>query len=412
MSKFTYKVMDQTGQVITGKEEADSKNQMIEKLKISGFTVLEVKEEIGLFAKLNSINLSGGKKASGKVKGDEVAIFCRQMATLVNAGVNILDAVSDIAIMMSNPYFSLTLKKVGESVKAGKTLSESLSEYPKIFDNAFLSMILVGEKSGKLSEVLEDLAAYMEKTVKLRRKIKSAASYPIFVGCFFILVFFGLVLGLIPKFEEMFSSFGATLPLPTRIVMGFSRFIIAKMPFLILAIITGVIAFKVITKSPQGKMAWHKLFFKVPIFSTIYTKMVFARFFQTLSTLIKSGVDIVSSIQIATGTVNNTYVRSLLVDIREGVISGETFSSKMDEHVLFPKIIVRMTAVGEKSGQLDEMFEKITDYYSDEVDVAVATLSSVVEPVLIIFLGFIVGIAVIALYLPIFNMAGAMSGGM
>jgi type IV pilus assembly protein PilC len=140
--------------------------------------------------------------------------------------------------------------------------------------------------------------------------------------------------------------------------------------------------------------------------------MVFARFFQTLSTLIKSGVDIVSSIQIATGTVNNTYVRSLLVDIREGVISGETFSSKMDEHVLFPKIIVRMTAVGEKSGQLDEMFEKITDYYSDEVDVAVATLSSVVEPVLIIFLGFIVGIAVIALYLPIFNMAGAMSGGM
>jgi len=412
MSKFTYKVMDQTGQVITGKEEADSKNQMIEKLKISGFTVLEVKEEIGLFAKLNSINLSGGKKASGKVKGDEVAIFCRQMATLVNAGVNILDAVSDIAIMMSNPYFSLTLKKVGESVKAGKTLSESLSEYPKIFDNAFLSMILVGEKSGKLAEVLEDLAAYMEKTVKLRRKIKSAASYPIFVGCFFILVFFGLVLGLIPKFEEMFSSFGATLPLPTRIVMGFSRFIIAKMPFLILAIITGVIAFKVITKSPQGKMAWHKLFFKVPIFSTIYTKMVFARFFQTLSTLIKSGVDIVSSIQIATGTVNNTYVRSLLVDIREGVISGETFSSKMDEHVLFPKIIVRMTAVGEKSGQLDEMFEKITDYYSDEVDVAVATLSSVVEPVLIIFLGFIVGIAVIALYLPIFNMAGAMSGGM
>ncbi|MDD4166676.1 MAG: type II secretion system F family protein, partial [Endomicrobiaceae bacterium] len=235
MSKFTYKVMDQTGQVITGKEEADSKNQMIEKLKISGFTVLEVKEEIGLFAKLNSINLSGGKKASGKVKGDEVAIFCRQMATLVNAGVNILDAVSDIAIMMSNPYFSLTLKKVGESVKAGKTLSESLAEYPKIFDNAFLSMVLVGEKSGKLSEVLEDLAAYMEKTVKLRRKIKSAASYPIFVGCFFILVFFGLVLGLIPKFEEMFSSFGATLPLPTRIVMGFSRFIIAKMPFLILA---------------------------------------------------------------------------------------------------------------------------------------------------------------------------------
>jgi type IV pilus assembly protein PilC len=374
---------------------------------------LEIKEEgSSLFGKFNNVSLTGKKSTSGKVKSEEVAIFCRQMATLVNAGVNILDAVSDIAMMMNNPYFSATLIKVAESVKAGKTLSESLGEYPKIFDSAFLSMILVGEKSGKLSEVLEDLAFYMEKTVKLRRKIKSAASYPVFVGCFFILVFFGLVLGLIPKFEEMFSSFGAVLPLPTRIVMGFSRFIIAKMPFLIAGLIACFITFKIVTKSPQGKMAWHKFFFKVPIFATIYTKMVFARFFQTLSTLIRSGVDIVSSLQIATGTVNNTYVRSLLTDIRDGVIAGETFSSKMDQYVLFPKIIVRMTAVGEKSGQLDQMFEKITDYYSDEVDVAVATLSAVIEPVLIIFLGFTIGIAVIALYLPIFNMAGAMSGGM
>ena len=412
MNKFTYKIMDQYGQVITGKEESDSKNQLMEKLKNSGFTVLEIKEEGNLFGKFNSSSLTGNKKTSGKVKGEEVAIFCRQMATLVNAGVNILDAVSDIAMMMSNPYFSFALIRVGESVKAGKTLSESLAEYPKIFDNAFLSMILVGEKSGKLAEVLEDLASYMEKTVKLRRKIKSAASYPVFVGCFFVVVFFGLVLGLIPKFEEMFSSFGAVLPLPTRMVMGFSRFMIAKMPFIIIAIVIGIIVFKIITKSPQGKMAWHRLFFKVLIFAPIYTKMVFARFFQTLSTLIKSGVDIVSSLQIASGTVNNTYVRNLLVDIREGVIAGETFSSKMDQYVLFPKIIVRMTAVGEKSGQLEQMFGKITDYYSDEVDVAVATLSAVIEPVLIIFLGFTIGIAVIALYLPIFNMAGAMSSGM
>lgn len=409
MPKFKYTAKNSIGTVVTGSVEAISEVEVISNLGSKGFSDIQIqKSSIGGFLKSLDNKLDGGKVKRGKVKTQEVAIFSRQLATLVNAGVNVLDAISDVSVMVSNPYFSHVLLTIAEDVKGGKNLSEALSVHKKVFDSAFVSMVAVGEKSGKLAKVLEDLSSYLENSVKLRRKIKSAAAYPIFVGTFFVLVFFGLVLGIIPKFEEMFSSFGATLPLPTRMVMGFSNLLIDKMPVFIALIVILFIAFKMLVRTPRGLMLWHRFFFKVPIFATIYTKMIFARFFQTLSTLIKSGVDIITSIQIATNTLNNTYVKSMFEDIKNGVVSGELFSAKMDEHPLFPKMIVRMTAVGEKSGQLDEMFDKITDYYSDEVDVAVATLSSVVEPVLIIFLGFIVGIAVIALYLPIFNLANAM----
>ena len=331
---------------------------------------------------------------------------------VTSVGVNVLDALTDVSQMVQNPYFSRVLLKVCDEVKGGKDLSAALLSYPKIFNNAFVSMIKVGEKAGQLAQVLSDLAAYTESSVKLRAKIKSAASYPIFVGTFFVLVFFGIVFILIPKFEEMFLSFGAELPLPTRIVMAVSNFFVSNIPLVLGILAVLFFAFKVFTKNPEGKRRWHQFFFKIPIFAPIYTKMVFARFFQTLSTLVKSGVDIITSIEIATTTVSNTYVTNILDEIRNTIIAGEQFSAGMDKYQLFPKMIVRMTAVGEKSGQVQEMFDKITDYYTDEVDTAVATLSSVVEPVLIIFLGFVVGIAVIALYLPIFSMANAMAGGM
>lgn len=416
MAQFKYKAMDSVGTTKSGIIEADTQGEAVVALRNKGLLVIEVNEDKGLFGlgggKSFSSNLRSRGADRGKVKGQELAIFCRQLATLVNAGVNVLDALSDVSQMVQNPYFSRVLLKVCEEVKGGKDLSEALLSYPKIFNNAFVSMIKVGEKAGQLAQVLSDLAAYTESSVKLRAKIKSAASYPVFVGTFFVLVFFGIVFILIPKFEEMFLSFGAELPLPTRMVMAVSHFFVDHLLLTIAFLALLYIIFKVLTKNPEGKRKWHQFFFKIPIFAPIYTKMVFARFFQTLSTLVKSGVDIITSLEIATTTVNNTYVTKILDEIRNTIIAGEQFSTGMDQYQLFPKMIVRMTAVGEKSGQVQEMFDKITDYYTDEVDTAVATLSSVVEPVLIIFLGFVVGIAVIALYLPIFSMANAMSGGM
>ncbi len=413
MAQYRYKAMDSNGNFITDFMEADSQGEVFAAVKAKNLIVVEVKESKSFLGMELSFSSSLKKRNDkGKVKGKELAIFCRQLATLVNAGVNVLDALEDVSGMGQNAYFSNVLLKVCEEVKGGKDLSESLIAYPKIFNNAFVSMIRVGEKSGQLARVLKDLAAYTESAVKLKAKIKSAASYPIFVGSFFVIVFFGIVFVLIPKFEDMFASFGADLPAPTRFVMGMSHFFVDKAPFIILFLAILFVIFKILTKKPEGKRKWHQFFFKIPIFGPIYTKIIFARFFQTLSTLVQAGVDLITSIEIATTTLNNTYVINILDDIRNQIIAGEQFSECMDKYILFPKMIVRMTAVGEKSGQLQEMFIKITDYYTEEVDATVASLSSIVEPILIIFLGFIVGVAVIALYLPIFNMANAMMGGM
>jgi len=412
MARFLYKAMDSTGKIVNGVVDASSKANLISELKSKNLVLLSLKENSyrSLYSMLNDKVVALTTSKSGKVSIDELAVFCRQIATLVNAGVNVFNAILDMSTMSQNKYFSKVLTSIAEDLRGGKTLSDSMSKYPKIFDNTFVSMIMVGEKSGKLPKVLLDLANFIEKSSKLRKKIKAAASYPMFIGCFFIVIMLALVLGIIPKFEAMFLSFGADLPLPTQILMSISRFILSKIVFFIAFFIVLIIVFKFCMKIPAFKLAFDKFLFKIPVFGNIYLKMLFASFFQTLSTLIASGVDIISSLQIASKTVNNSYIRFVLKSIEEKVVSGEQFSSEMDKHFIFPKMIVRMTAVGEKSGQLSSMFYKITDYYSDEVDSIVASLSAIMEPILIVGLGFIVGTAVIALYLPIFNMASAMLG--
>ncbi len=408
MPKFKYSASNSLGVPVSGAVNSETENGAIAELRMKGYSNIQInKSAFGGF--LGDLDAKIQKMtASTKVSMQETAIVSRQLSTLVNAGVNVLEAVSDVAAMVQNPYFSSVLLKIAEDIKGGSTLSDALSNYKKIFDNTFVSMVAVGEKSGKLAKVLADLAEHLEDAVKLRRKIKSAMSYPMFVGGFFVIVFIGIVFILIPKFEDMFASFGAELPLPTQMVVNVSHFCVDHILLLIIFLIIGYIAFRLWTKTPNGLLMWHKFFFKIPKFSPIYSKMVFANFFQTLSTLVKSGVDMVNSIQIASSTLNNTYVKLVLSEIKESIVAGELFSDRMDKYDLFPKMIVRMTAVGEKTGQMDEMFDKITDYYNDEVDAAVATISAIVEPVLIVGLGIMVGICVIALYLPIFNMANAM----
>ena len=408
MPKFNYKASNSLGSPVSGSVVSETENGAIAELRMKGYSDIQLnKSSFGGF--LGDLDAKIQKMtASTKVSMQEIAIVSRQLSTLVNAGVNVLEAVSDVATMVQNQYFNSVLLKIAEDIKGGATLSGSLANYKKIFDNTFVSMVGVGEKSGKLAKVLADLAQHLESSVKLRRKIKSAMSYPIFVGGFFVVVFIGIVFVLIPKFEEMFASFGAKLPLPTQMVVNVSHFCVDHILILILFLIALFIAFKLWTKTAAGLLMWHKFFFKIPKFAPIYSKMIFASFFQTLSTLVKSGVDIVSSIQIAASTLNNTYVKMILEEIKESVVAGEVFSDRMDKYEIFPKMVVRMTAVGEKTGKVDEMFDKITDYYNDEVDAAVATISSIIEPILIVGLGFMVGICVIALYLPIFNMANAM----
>ena len=416
MPLFKYQAVDSRGQSVRGSKDFPSKKDAIASLRGEGLTPISIEEAGGAGAAIARTFKSAAKpkyknaaKVPGKVKIDDIALFCRQLATLVGAGVNLLEAVEDISDMANNPKMRATLKEVAEGLRSGTPLSDALRKH-KIFTKTLTSMVEVGEKSGKLSKVLADLALYLENNVKLIRKIKSASTYPIFIGSFFIIVLLALVIGIIPRFEEMFLSFGADLPAPTKMVMGVSQFVIGNGLWLFLGTVAIIVGFMMFKKNPAGNLIYSRFLFKLPIFGKIYIKMVLARFFQTLSTLVKSGVDIVASLDISTNVMDNAYAESLMRQIRARVLEGNQLGFEMEKYEIFPRMVTRMTIVGEKSGQLDAMFDKITDYFTDEVDAAVATLSSVIEPVLIIGLGFIVGIAVVAMYLPIFYLASAMMG--
>jgi len=386
--------------------EASSKKDLISILRSEGLVAVSIEDlSSGASPVLSKSFVRGGRRK--RVRIDDIAIFCRQLATLVNAGVNLLEGIEDVSDMSVNPSLRDLLRKVASSIREGSTLSDAMSEH-KVFNKTLVAMVSVGEKTGKLAKVLSDLAVYLESAVKLQRQVKAASTYPIFVGGFFALVLLLLVLVIIPKFDVMFQSFGADLPLPTQMVMNVSNFVINNFILMIVLLVALIIGFKIFKRSPGGRYMYDKALFKLPIFGNIYTKIVLARFFQTFATLVKSGIDIIGSIDIAMKVPDNAYIEGVLTDVKEKVMEGNSLGDELSKHKIFPRMISRMTAVGEKSGQLDAMFEKITDYYTDEVNAAVSMLSSIIEPVLIVFLGFIVGIVVVAMYLPIFRLAFVM----
>ncbi len=409
MAKFNFKAKNALNEVVEGARNAVSEKELISALRNEGLAVYSVEEaaaEAGVKARIKQIR-SGGH---GGVNAQDIAVFCRQMATLINAGVNILDAIDDISEMATSSRLRAVLKTVGSNVREGSTLSDAMKRHDKVFGRVFVSMIEAGEKSGKLGKVLQDLASYTENSVKLQRKMKAASVYPAFIVCFLIATMMVLVLFIIPRFESMFASFGAELPLPTKIVMGFSRAVINNIMLIILAVAGAVTGVVMSYKTPAGRMIIDRFVLSIPIFGPIVKKVVFARFFQTFGTLLRSGVDIVASLEIAARVTNSLPVQRVIETIRTKVIEGSSLSAEMEKHGIFPRMVVRMTAVGEKSGQIDEMCEKMSDYYSDEVDTAVAAMSSIIEPLLIVLLGIVVGVAVVAMYLPIFKLAGAMMG--
>lgn len=417
MPLFKYQAVDARGQTVRGSREFPSKREVIAFLRSERLTPISIEEGGGgaraaiarSFSNAAKPKYKSAAKMPGSIKVDDIALFCRQLATLVGAGVNLLEAVEDISDMSNNPKMRATLKEVSEELRSGTPLSDALKKH-KIFTKTLTSMVEVGERSGKLAKVLSDLATYLENNVKLMRKIKSASTYPIFIGSFFVIVLLALVVGIIPRFEEMFMSFGADLPAPTKIVMGISNFVIDNGLVLFLSVVFLVGGFILFKKTPRGNLLYSRALFKMPIFGKIYMKMVLARFFQTLSTLVKSGVDIIASLDISTNVMDNAYAESIMRNVKSKIMEGNQLGMEMEKYVMFPRMVTRMTIVGEKSGQLDAMFDKITDYFTDEVDAAVATITSVIEPILIIGLGFIVGLAVTAMYLPIFYLASAMMG--
>ena len=353
-------------------------------------------------AKGKEISFSLGKQ---KVQKKDVAIFTRQLATMIDAGLPLVQSLDILGMQQENKTFKEVIKNIKESVEGGSTFAGALARHPKVFDELYTNLVIAGEEGGILDNVLNRLAVYIEKAEALKKKVKSAMVYPSTIVGVAIIVVAILMIFVIPVFAGIFSSMGHTLPLPTLIVIGISKLIKKFILLFIVALIIFVIMFKRYYNTEKGKMTIDSLILKLPVFGILFRKVATARFSRTLSTLITSGVPILEGLTITSKTAGSKPIEYAIMKARTSISEGETIADPLARSEIFPPMVTQMIAVGESTGSLDSMLGKIADFYEEEVDVAVATLTSLLEPLLMVFLGVTVGGVVIAMYMPIFKIA-------
>ena len=342
-----------------------------------------------------------------KVKEKDVIIFARQFSTMIDAGLPIIQCMDILQAQQENPTFKKMLKTIKDSVEGGATLADSLKKYPKQFDNLFVNMVAAGEAGGILDVILKRLSGYMEKAAALKRKVKGAMVYPMITIAVAVVVVAVILVFVIPVFQEMFADFGAALPAPTLIVIAMSEFAKSKIHYIIIALILFAIAFRQYYKTDKGKLLIDSAMLKLPVFGMLLRKVAVAKFTRTMGTMLGSGVAILDALDIVAKTSGNKIVENAIYSVRTGIAEGRTMADPLQASGVFPAMVCQMISVGESTGALDAMLEKIADFYDEEVDQAVENLTSMIEPMMIVFLGVVVGGLVVAMYLPIFKMASA-----
>jgi len=356
------------------------------------------------------------KKESGfhlrlkRVKDKELALFTRQFATVLEAGLAIVKALETLAMQQKNPYFKEVLTDIKRGVEGGSSISDAMANYPKVFDNLYLQMVRSGEASGNLDLVLKRLATYLEKIISLKSKIKHAMIYPSVIIFVTIVVVSIIMLYVIPKFAELFKEAGQQLPLPTQILISISHNFKYFFGFFLLAFIGSIIGIKYYRRSEKGKYNTDKILLRLPLLGELFQKAAISRIARTLANLIGAGVPLLQALTIAGETSGNKVYEKAMEDIRINVSAGHTIADPMFFTGVFPYMVVEMVRIGELSGNLEEMLTKVADFYEEEVDRTVQTLSTLIEPILLIVLGVIIGAILIALYLPIFQLGGVVGG--
>lgn len=343
-----------------------------------------------------------------KVRSKDMVVFTRQFSTMIDAGLPLVQGLTILAEQSENKTFKTILKEITKDVEGGSTLAEAMKKHPKVFDELFVNLVAAGEMGGILDTILRRLADYIEKAEKLKSRIKGAMTYPLVVVAIAIIVIAVILIFVIPVFEDMFAGFGAALPAPTQLVVNMSRFIKGNFIFIFIGLAIAIVALKQYRNSKQGRRSTDALLLKVPIFGELLRKVAVARFTRTLGTMIQSGVPILDSLEIVAKTSGNVILEEIIYEVRGSIAEGQTISEPLSESDIFPGMVVQMISVGEATGALDTMLGKIADFYDDEVDAAVEALTSMLEPLLMLFLGGSIGGLVIAMYLPIFQMAAAM----
>ena len=394
MAVFAYRGRAAAG-VQTGEIEAPDRMTAVGELRRRAILVTQISEKVGARTRI---------RIGSKVKDKEMAIFTRQFSTMIDAGLPLVQCLNILAEQSESGNLRAVTTNVARSVQDGSTLAEALRKHPRTFDDLFTNMVEVGETGGILDIIFQRLAGYIEKAAALKRKVKGAMVYPAsIIGVAFLVIVFMLTF-VIPTFAAIFKDMGAELPLPTRIVIGLSDFVRSYILLIIAALVGAVFAMRSYYHSENGKPTIDALLLRMPIFGPLIRKVAVARFTRTLGTLVQSGVPILEGLRITATTAGNKVVEKAVLQCRTSVTQGKTVAEPLKLSGVFPPMVTQMISVGEQTGALDAMLSKIADFYDDEVNTAVNTLTSLLEPIMIIFLGGVVGGLVVAMYLPIFKL--------
>jgi len=397
MPAFTYTARALNGDLRTATIDAPSRDEVVAQLRRQRLNVVKIDEA----AQANK------KKSGGKIKMRDIVIFTRQFSTMINAGLPLVQALDILAKQSENKALKDVTRAVVFDVESGHTVADALKKHPKAFSDLYVNMVAAGEAGGILDTILMRLATFMEKNDALVRKVKGAMIYPGVITGVAAAAIVILLVFVIPTFEKMFASVGMALPLPTRVVIGASRFLQGYWWAVIAAVVGAGWSLKKYYGTPDGKLAIDKLLLKAPVLGDVLRKSAVSRFTRTLGTLIGSGVSILDGLEITAKTAGNRVIQDAIMESRASIAGGETISAPLQKSQVFPPMVISMIAVGEQTGGLDEMLSKIADFYDEEVDAAVSGLLALMEPVMIVFLGVVVGGMVVAMYLPIFDMINA-----
>jgi type IV pilus assembly protein PilC len=396
---FSYTAKKERGALFAGEAIGDSKAAVVAELRRKGLTVVSLEEKRGM-PDLKTL-LENSKRISVRDK----AVFARQFATMINSGLAVLRGLYVLEEQTQNPRLRKIIKAVRDDVEAGSPVSDAMAKHPAAFDRLYIAMVKAGEASGALDATLLRLATQLEKQDSLRRSIKSAMTYPILIACFAIMVMIGMLLFIIPIFANMYKDLGGQLPSLTRLMMNVSNMLKGYWFIIFPVIILMVWALVRLKNTEQGRRAWDRFKLSLPMkLGPIIQKIAVARFSRTFATLVGSGVPILQAIDITGKTSGNTVIEEAMVDVKESVRCGEPIAKPLMRVSVFPPMVTHMISIGEETGALDSMLNKIADFYEDEVDAAVKSLTSIIEPIMMMFVGGLVGLIVISMYLPMFNM--------
>lgn len=396
MATYVWKGKNRYGDMVGGERVAGSVEEVTRLLQREQIQVINVS------AKRKDIEIPFLKRE--KVKLKEMAVFSRQLSVLIDAELPLIQSLTILAEQTKNKYFKRVIQTVREDVEAGSTLNQAMRKFPKAFDDLYCNLVSSGEQSGSLDIMLRRLAEYIEKVVRLRSKVKQAMIYPVAIVVFAVLVAIFLLWKVIPVFASIFIELGAQLPALTAFIVALSRFVEKYILFIFIGIIGLVIGFRYFRRTKQGRWMTDRWILKMPLFGELLRKVAISRITRTLSTLVSGGVPMLESLKITSSTANNVLLETAVMDARQKVSEGQSLTDALRETGHFPFMLTQMVSVGEATGTLDEMLTKLADFYDEEVDASVASLLSIMEPILLIFVGGMVGALVISMYLPIFSL--------